>query len=192
MRYSLIATLCTVAAVASSQQAHAATYEVDGTHAYVHFTVNHLGVAPNMGRFNTVKGTIDFDAEDPTASSVKVMVDANSLDTANEKRDGHLKSADFLNVEQFPTISFTADGFEAVEGKEDQWKVPGTLSLHGVTKDITVTVHKTGEGEGMQGEKRIGFHTQFTIKRSDYGMDKMIPAIGDEVDMDIIIEGVQQ
>jgi polyisoprenoid-binding protein YceI len=192
MRSTVLATVFALVLAGLGQHTHAATYDVDATHTFIHYTVDHLGVAPNMGRFDAAKGTIDFTPDDLGAASVKVVVDASSLDTGNDKRDGHLKSADFLNVEQYPTITFTAEGFEAVEGEADTWLVPGTLSLHGVTQDIEVTVHKTGEGEGMQGEQRIGFRTTFTIKRSDYGMDKMIPAIGDEVTMDIIIEGVKQ
>jgi polyisoprenoid-binding protein YceI len=112
-----------------------------------------------------------------------------SIDSRNPKRDQHLKSPDFFNAKQFPTLSFKS---RKVEGSGDVYQVSGDFTLHGVTKPITVEFKKGAEGKGMEGEIRSGGETRFKIKRSDYGMSFMQGALGDEVNIILSLEGVKQ
>ena len=112
-----------------------------------------------------------------------------SVDTKNEKRDQHLKNADFFNAKQFPVMTFKST---KVEGSGDTYKVTGDLTLHGVTKPLTLEIKKGGEAKGMEGEIRGGGETKFAIKRSDYGMNFMQGPLGDEINIVVSLEGVKQ
>jgi len=165
--------------------APAESYEIDPVHSTLIFKVTHLNTTPFRGRFNQVEGTVVFDRDNPAKSTVEVIVTAESVDSNAAGRDRHLKSPDFLDVAQFPTIEFKSTKVTA-KGK-DAFEVTGDLKLHGVTKSITVNVTKTGEGE-MRGTPIIGFETVFTVKRSDHGMTFMLEGLGDEVEMALGIE----
>ena len=137
----------------------------------------------------TLKGTVVFDQADPSKSSVDLTIPVESVDTKNEKRDQHLKSADFFNAKQFPVMTFKST---KVEGSGDTYKVTGDLTLHGVTKPLTLEIKKGGEAKGMEGEIRGGGETKFAIKRSDYGMNFMQGPLGDEINIVVSLEGVKQ
>ena len=170
--------------------AHAAdTFKIDPVHSSVVFSVMHLGVSNFYGRFNDVSGTVVLDKEDPSKSSVDLTIPVERVDTHNEKRDQHLKSPDFFNAKQFPVMTFKS---KKVEASGDTYKVTGELTLHGVTKPLTLEVKKSGEGKGMEGEIRGGGETHFTIKRSDYGMNFMQGPLGDEINIVVSLEGVKQ
>ena len=143
--------------------APAAAMTIDGTHSSVVFKVLHLQTANFYGRFNKIGGDV---ALDDKGGTVNVEVDADSVDTNNAKRDGHLKGQDFFSVKEFPKITFKS---KSATKKGDGWEVAGDLSLHGVTKPLTVTVKPTGSGADPMG-KKLGYETTFTFKRSDYGM----------------------
>lgn len=184
-----IVALALVALVVSPALA-ADNYEIDGGHSYAVFRVLHFGIGENYGRFNAVSGSYAFDAADPAASKLSVEIKTDTVDTGSEKRDQHLRSPDFFNVKQFPVITFEST---KVEKKDDGlMHVTGKLSLHGVTKEITVPVRFLGETDDPWGNHRSGFAADFTIKRSDYGMTHMIPGIGDEIDLMIGVEGVRK
>lgn len=165
----------------------AETYEVDASHSLVAFGIKHLKVSNFYGRFNDVSGKIVVD-QDPAKCSVEIKVKATSVDTANKDRDKHLRSPDFFSVEEFPDITFKSS---AVKKAEKGWEVTGTLTLHGVSKEITIQVEHTGNGKNPRsGATLAGFETWFTIKRSEYGMNYGLPdALSDEVKMHISIEG---
>ena len=110
------------------------TYKVDPVHSSLIFSMKHFGVTDFYGRFKEISGTVTFDAADPSKSSVELTVPVESIDTQNEKRDQHLKSPDFFNAKQFPTITFKST---KVEGSGDNYKISGDLTIHGVTKPIT-------------------------------------------------------
>ena len=165
------------------------TYKIDSVHSSVGFSAMHLGVTNFYGRFDELAGDVVFDKENPAKSSVNITVQTESLDTHNPKRDQHLKSPDFFNSKQFPTITFKSN---KVEASGDTYKVSGDFTLHGVTKPITVEFKKLGEGKGMQGEARAGGETKFAIKRSDYGMTFMPNGVGDEITILLSLEGVKQ
>jgi polyisoprenoid-binding protein YceI len=185
---SRIAALVAVSLLLVAASAHADTYKIDPVHSAVIFANQHMNAGILYGRFNDVNGTFSLDGDD---LKIDATVKAESLDTNNQKRDSHLKSGDFFNAAQFPTITFKSKKSSA--GKEPNTvDVVGDLTLHGVTKEITVTIRKTGIG-GMPGkEVRGGIETSFTLKRTDYGMDKMVGPSGDEVKLIVALEGVKE
>jgi polyisoprenoid-binding protein YceI len=169
--------------------AHADTFKIDPVHSSIVFSIKHLGVADFYGRFNDLSGQVVFDKAAPSKSSVEVTIPVESVDTKNEKRDQHLKSPDFFNAKQFPMIVFKS---KSVEESGDNYKVTGDLTLHGVTKPLTLDIKRGPDGKGMEDEIRGGGQTHFTIKRSDFGMDFMQGALGDEVTVFLSFEGVKQ
>jgi len=117
-------------------------------------------------------------------------VKADSLDSANADRDKHLKGPDFFNVKQFPTLAFKSTRVRALGDKD--YEVTGDLTFHGVTRPVTVKLERIGTGKGMRGETRTGFEATFAIKRSDFGMKYLIPAVGDEVRIIAAVEGIRE
>jgi len=173
-----------------AKEAHA--FKVDPVHSTAIFCIEHLGVSRFYGRFNTMEGTFTIDRDDPSASSINITIEAESVDTNNSGRDRHLKGPDFFDARQFPKISFVSTGIE--KASEDTWNVTGDLTLHGVTKTITVPVEITGVRDtGRQGVKG-GIATEFRIKRSDFGMTTYVAegGLGDEVALMIGVEGAKQ
>lgn len=175
----------------AAASAEALTYVIDGVHSSVLFRIEHMGVGQNWGRFNDISGSIDYDPENPASSSIQVEVDAASVDTANEKRDGHLKSGDFFSVKEFPTIAFEST---KVEGRGDDLKVTGNLTLHGVTKPVTAAVTHVAHGTDPGGNAMVGLEARFGIKRSEFGMSYGIEngGAGDQVDLIVSFEAKHQ
>ena len=166
------------------------TYQVDPVHSSLLFKIRHLNVADFYGRFNDVTGTVTLDPANPGNDSLNLEVKTDSIDTHHDKRNQDLKGPDFLNVKQFPTITFKSTKMEKTG--DDTFKVTGNLTFRGVTKPVTVEFKKTGEGKGMKDEYRAGGETKFTIKRSDFGMNYMQGVLGDEVTLIISLEGIRK
>jgi polyisoprenoid-binding protein YceI len=188
MKLTTFATLVVVTSFSTFLHG-ADTYKIDPVHSSIGFGVMHLGVTNFYGRFDDVSGTVVFDKENPVKSSVELAVKTESVDTHEPKRDQHLKSPDFFNAKQFPTITFKSS---KVEATGDTYKITGDFTMHGVTKPLTVDFKKGGEGKGMQGEIRAGGETRFTIKRSDFGMTFMQGTVGDEISILLSLEGIKQ
>ena len=169
--------------------ANADTFKIDPVHSFVLFNVQHLGIANTYGRFTDISGTVVFDKDNPSKSSVELSVPVASLDTHNSIRDQSLRSPDFFDAKQFPTMTFKST---KVEGSGDMLTVSGDLTIHGVTKPMTVDFKKGGEGKGVFGEMRGGGETHFTIRRSDFGMNFQQGAIGDEVNIILSLEGIKK
>lgn len=168
------------------------TYEVDPAHSFVIFRCLNVAQASSVfiyGRFNDIKGRIVID-KDPAKSSVEITINAESLDTGVPDRDKHLKSPDFLNTKQFPVITFKSKKVESAG--RNRYRVTGDLTLHGVTRTVTLTVAKVGEGKNFKGVPVIGFETTFTIKRSDFGMKGLMNVAADEVTLTIAIMGIRK
>jgi polyisoprenoid-binding protein YceI len=165
------------------------TFKVDPVHSFVLFSVQHLGIANTYGRFNDISGTVVFDKDNPSKSSVELSVPVESLDTHNSIRERSLKSPDFFDAKQFPAMTFKST---KVEGSGDMLKVSGDLTIHGVTKSLTVDFKKGGEGKGVFGEMRGGGETRFIIRRSDFGMNFEQGEIGDEVTIILSLEGIKR
>jgi polyisoprenoid-binding protein YceI len=167
----------------STPAAALATWQVDPVHSSNVFKIRHSGVANFYGRFNQISGTIAWSKENPEAGSIAVEVKTDSIDTNNSGRDKHLKSGDFFDAEKYPTIAFKSTKIAKID--DHNFDVTGDLTMHGVTKPITVKFEHGGivNNHGL----RTGFETTFTAKRSDFGMSNYLDQgmIGDEVTMTV-------
>ncbi len=144
-------------------------YQIDPAHTHAQFKVRHLMVSNVKGDFDKVSGTVVLDDANPSASSINVTVDVNSISTREPQRDAHLKSADFFDVEKFPTMTFVSK--EVVKSGDDSYEVVGDLTLHGVTKTIDLDVEDvTPEIKDPMGLFRRGASAKATILRSDFGL----------------------
>ena len=177
----------------SGQLADAAnTYEIDTAHSMIIFRAKHKGITHNYGRFNEFTGKLTMDETDISKSTIEFEVKTASVDTANKKRDQHLRSPDFFSAKQFPVITFKSTTVSMKEGQEDMLEVTGNLELLGVKKSITVDVAITGRGKGQQGESLIGFESVFTIMRSEFGMTYGGGAVNDDIRLTVTIEAMQK
>jgi len=164
-----------------------ATYALDPNHVNVVFKISHLGFSTFIGRFNTIGGELAFNSSKPEKSKLTVKIDPASVDTKVAKLDEHLKGEDFFNVAKFPEVTFKSAKIEKLS--ESTGKVTGDLTLHGVTKPVTLDVVFHGAGLfPMTGAMTLGFDAEAKIKRSDFGIDKYIPMVGDEVTLIIEAE----
>ena len=166
------------------------TYKVDPVHSSTLFRAHHANAGYVWGRINDPAGTFVLDDADLTKSTFTVEIAVAGIDTHNEKRDAHLKSPDFFNAKQYPTISFKSTSITKGDGGVLQ--ATGELTLHGVTKTITVPIELTGTGELPAGTKRAGLEATFTVKLTDYGMKAMPGAVGDDIKVIVSLEGVKQ
>ena len=170
-----------------AQPAAAEKYNLDKPHTQIIFSVNHLGFTNSYGKFTDYAGTLNFDEAQPEKSNVDVTIQTSSLNMDDEKWNEHLKSKDFFNVVQFPTMTFKSTKVE-VTGDHTA-NVTGDLTLLGVTKPVTlvVTHNKTGK-HPMKDIMASGFSATGTLKRSDFGMGYGVPMVGDEVKLIIEAE----
>lgn len=188
----LLALVCLLGA--TNRSTFAQDYQLDGAHSSLVFGVDHLGLATVFGRFNKVSGQYRFDPEQAAASQFKVEIEVDSVDTNNVQRDEHLKSPDFFDANQFPKIVFESTGVTSEQDANGKTvlNVRGKMTLHGVTRDVTLPIRYNGSGKGPAGNDRTGFTTTFQIKRSEYGMKNMVPNIGDSIGITFSFEGVLQ
>jgi polyisoprenoid-binding protein YceI len=153
---------------AVSAKAGAATYTIDKAHSEVTFQVRHL-LTKVRGRFSDFDGAISFDPARPEASAVQATIQAGSIDTNEPQRDAHLKSGDFFDVEKFPTLAFTSRG---VTRKSDEtYEVSGDLTIHGVTRPVTLAVTSLGTARDPWGVDRVAFEAETTVNRKDFGLN---------------------
>lgn len=165
-------------------------YVIDPTHTQVEFTYSHLGFSNITGRFDAVESEFTFDPANPANSRVKVTIPVNSISTGVEKLDQHLLAADFFDAASFPTATFESTGVTAAgEGK---LAVAGNLTIHGVTRPVVldVTINKIAE-HPMRKVPAAGFDARVDIKRSEFGIGNYVPAISDEVTIEITVEAYQ-
>ncbi len=142
-------------------------WQLDSAHTDVSFVGRHLMVTKVRGMFKGVTGTIDLDEATPASSSVQVTIPAATVETGQEMRDNHLRSADFLDVETFPTLTFTST---AIAPKGDRWAITGDLTIHGVTRPVTLDAEQLGIVRALDGRRHAGFEAHTKIKRSDWGL----------------------
>lgn len=143
-------------------------FEIDLVHSSIGFWVRHLVVSKVHGTFTKWTGTLAFDTADLPKSKVEISIDVASLDTREAQRDGHLKSADFLDVEKFPSIEFKSGKVEKVSA--EHYKVHGTLTLHGVTKEVVLDTEYGGRAKDPWGGERVGFTGKTKIDRKEFGL----------------------
>lgn len=156
--------MTTAAAVQTGQTA----WTIDPAHSSVEFAVRHLMITTVRGRFTGVKGTVTVDEADPAKSAVEVVIDAASIDTREPQRDTHLRSADFFDVEKFPTLTFRSTKVDG--GLGEPFTLAGDLTIHGVTRPVVLDVEPEGRIKDAWGGIRSGFTATTKIKRSDFGL----------------------
>jgi polyisoprenoid-binding protein YceI len=186
--------LALVVAVPALALAETSTWNLDSAHSHASFTVRHLVISNVRGEFGKTSGTVTLDDKDVTRSKVSATIDVSTIDTREPKRDAHLKSPDFFDVEKFPTITFEST---KVEKAGDGLKVTGNLTMKGVTKPVVLTVEgPTPEIKDPYGNTRRGISASASINRQDWGVSwgKVIeagPVVGDTVKIEIEAELVK-
>jgi polyisoprenoid-binding protein YceI len=177
--------------------ANADTWQIDPAHTNVEFSVRHMMISNVKGQFQKTSGTITINGSDPTSAKIDATIDATSINTRVEKRDAHLKSPAFLDVDKFPTITFKSTKVKA-DGP-GKWKVTGDLTLHGVTKPVLLEVEGTGTPiTDPMGNTRAGASATTKINRKDFGLTWNQPLetggvmVGDEVAISIDVEAIKK
>ncbi len=143
------------------------TWKLDPAHTLVEFSAKHMMITTVKGRFTDVEGTIHADEEDVSKSSVEARIKAASIDTRTQQRDDHLRSADFLDVEKYPDITFKSTG---IEGNKDEFRLIGDLTIRGTTRSVTLDASFEGRGKDPWGGERAGFSAHGKIDRRDFGL----------------------
>ena len=177
-----------IAGLASAASAAVETYAIDPVHSSVGFSVRHF-FTKVPGTFTKFTGTITVDRDNLEKSSVVAEIDVGSVSTANEKRDGHLKSPDFFDVAKFTSITFTSTSWKKTG--DSTFDVTGDLTIHGVTKSVVLKVTSLGFGPGMMGAQLSGWDASVTINRSDFGVNgpaMLGTALGNDVAVSITVE----
>ncbi len=172
----------------------AGTWKADPAHSEVAFSARHLMLTKVRGRFTRYDVTI-VTSEDPLGSSVTATIDLTSIDTGYGPRDEHLRSADYLETEKYPTMSYRSTG---VRRTGDGWVIDGELTLHGVTRQVPLALEVNGSGPDPFGGQRAGFSATAQLSRRDFGIDLSIPmdgggvVVGDKVSISLEIQAVLQ
>lgn len=172
------------------------SWVIDTSHSQVQFSVRHMMISKARGTFETFSGTVEFDEQNPANSSVNVQIDAASIQTKDEKRDGHLKSPDFLDVANHPHLTFVSKRVEVVD--ESHGRIIGDLSIRGVTKEVVLETEYNGQSKSPWGTTSAGFSAETKINRKDWGLNWNVALetggllVGEEVTISIEIEIVKQ
>jgi polyisoprenoid-binding protein YceI len=154
---------------AAAAEATVSTWKVDPAHTNAHFKVKHMMISNVKGEFTSVTGSLEYNEADISKSKVEATIDANSINTRDAQRDGHLKSADFFDVEKYPTLAFRSTGIQSNGGGD--YTVTGELTLHGVTKTVAFDVNDlTAPAKDPWGNIRIGLEATAKINRKDFGL----------------------
>ncbi len=194
-KFLAVAGLALLLGVAAAAADAPATFNVDPAHSTVSFKIRHF-VTKVEGQFKEFSGTITGDQKNPAGASVEFVIKAASIDTRTDKRDAHLRSADFFDVEKYPEITFKSTKIVSKGG--DKYDVTGSFTMHGVTKEITLPVTFNGFAKDPWGNTRAGFSLATTLNRKDYGilwnkaLDEGGFMLGDDVDITIEIEAVKK
>ena len=174
--------------------AHADTWNIDPVHSSITFSARHMMISDVKGQFDKFSGTITINGTDPSSAKIDVTIDAASIDTHSEKRDGHLKSPDFLDVAKYPTITFKST---KIEPAGSNWKVTGDLTLHGVTKPVVLDVTGPSAEIVMMGAPRRGASATTKIDRQAFGvsfnktLDSGGLVVGNEIPISIEVEAAK-
>jgi polyisoprenoid-binding protein YceI len=169
-------------------------WDFDLVHSSINFHVRHLMVSKVHGQFHKWGGTLVIDDQDITKSKVDISIETASVDTKDTKRDEHLRSADFLEVDKFPTMTFKSTAVEA--HGPDELHVTGDLTIHGITKPVKLTVERGGEVKDPWGGTRTGFSAKTTISRKDHGLEWNVLleaggfVVGDKIEIGLEIEAI--
>jgi len=192
----LVAVLSLSLADTRESRADATEYMIDPDHSQVIFKVKHMGISTVTGRFDLVEGSYAFDDKDISKSSVETTIQTASINTNKQKRDDHLKSPDFLNVEKNPTITFKSK--EVKKGEGEDFTIVGDLTINGVTKQVELDAEYGGKATDPMGNERTAFTAETGIDRKDYGitwnktLDSGGLVVGDEVKIELEVEGIKK
>ena len=169
------------------------TFAIDKTHSDLLFQVRHL-VTRVRGRFTAFSGSVSFDEDEPQRSSVAIEIDAASIDTGTPDRDAHLRSADFFDVAAYPTLTFVSS--RVAPKRDGEFNVTGTLTIHGVAREVTLPVTYLGRTKDPWGNERVGFESEVTINRKDFGLgwNAVLEAgglvVGDDVKITLSVQAI--
>lgn len=173
-----------------------ATYNIDAAHSEITFKVKHLMITNVTGRFKKFSGKMESSSDDFSDAKIEFEADIDSIDTNNEQRDGHLRTGDFLDAAQYPKLTFVSTSFDKVA--ENIYKLNGDLTIHGVTKPVTMSTELNGTNTDPWGQSKVGFEITGSIKRKDYGMEYNAALetggvlVSDEVKLQLDVQLVKQ
>lgn len=193
MRRQTIIFALLVALLVAQTVSGAERYEIDTAHTFVTFSIDHLVVSKARGSFKDVSGVIMYDAKDISKSSVEVNIKTESINTNNDNRDKHLRSADFFDVEKYPLMTFKS---KRVEKRGDGFAAVGDLTIHGVTKEVTMPFKLNGPIKDPSGTSRVGIEASMKIDRRDFGitwgktLDSGGLMLGNDVTIEINVEAI--
>lgn len=192
MRKSSVYALALAASLSLPSLAAAADYVIDTekAHAFVQFRIQHLGFSWLYGRFNTFDGTFSYDPQNAAANKAAVNIDVASIDSNHAERDKHLRSADFLDVEKFPQARFVSTAYQ--DKGDGKGVLSGNLTLHGVTKPVTIAVERIGEGKDPWGGYRAGFYGTTTLTLADFGITRDLGPASQTLELMLSVEGMRQ
>ncbi len=194
---ALVVALFTMSLAGSDEsRAEAVSYAIDPDHSQVIFKVKHMGISTVTGRFDLMEGSYTFDDKDISNSSVETTIQTASVNTNKQKRDDHLKSPDFLNVDKYPTITFKSKEIRKDDG--DDFTIVGDLTINGVTKQVELDAEYGGKAVDPMGNERTAFTAETKIDRKDFGLtwNKTLDTgglvVGDDVKIELEVEGIRK
>ena len=179
-------------AIAAPALAQGADYVIDteGAHAFIQFRIKHLGYSWLLGRFNQFEGRFSYDEENPDHSRVEVTIKTASIDSNHAERDKHLRGEDFLEVDKYPEARFVSTAFR--ENDDHTATLTGNLTLHGVTRPVTIDVKHVGHGPDPWGGDRRGFEGTTILRLTDFDIDYDLGPAAREVELFLSVEGIRQ
>jgi polyisoprenoid-binding protein YceI len=186
---ALIGGACLLPATAAAE-VEAYVIDTEGAHAFVQFRIKHLGYSWLYGRFNDFGGTFTYDTGNPANASIQVDIRTASLDSNHAERDKHLRGTDFLDVDKHPEARFVSTSYK--ETGLNKAVLEGDLTLHGVTKPVTIDVTKVGSGPDPWGGYRMGFEGTTEIALKDFGIDYNLGPASTHVELTLSVEGIRQ
>ena len=171
-------------------------WQIDSSHSSVNFSVRHMMLSTARGQFEKFSGTIEFDEANPAATAVDVTIEAASVNTKDEKRDGHLKSPDFFDVEKFPGLSFKSKNVQVIDSNHA--KLNGDLTIKGISKPVVLDVEYHGQVKSPGGTTNAGFSASTKINREDWGLTWNAPLetggvlVGKDIKIELELETIKQ
>lgn len=179
--------LCALALLAGTAVAEVQTWNIDPNHTAAQFSVRHMGISTVRGAFTKVSGTAQYDAANPSKTSVEATIDAASVDTRVSMRDNDLKSANYFDVEKYPTITFKSKSVQAAGA--GNLKITGDLTIHGTTKEVVLDVDgPSAPVTDPRGNSHVGASASTTVKRTDFGVGSSNPMVGEDITITIDVE----
>lgn len=172
------------------------SWQIDVGHSHIQFSVRHMMLSKTRGEFQSFSGVVDINEDQPAASTVDILIDAASINTRDAQRDAHLRSPDFLDADQYPTLHFKSTRVELTD--DEHAKLYGDLTIRGVTKPVVLTVEYTGKSKSPWGTENYGFEAHTKINRKDWGLTWNVALetggvlVSEEINIDIELELVKQ